>query len=111
MVIDKSCTKYICTLCGSDYNNHNDAEDCYRNCHSQSCVADIDEINVERYQCEMCGKEYDSNIAAGKCEQKHTQKEDKWFILYDSNKKMQKLIEIGSHPMQKKIHSYIGDHI
>lgn len=96
---------FKCPLCSSYFWKESDAEDCLRECMDNGETVE-EEIRT-RYVCEPCGKKFKEEEDAIECEQEHIRNQDFQFFKWQSRIEKERMLQVASHPDQKKLEEAI----
>ena len=88
-----------CPYCKTTFEDDDDCEDHIKDHHMESPIEDYE----TKYICEICKDKFDKYSKALKCETKHEEGKDLKYQQYLHQIEMDKLIEAGNHPSQKKL--------
>lgn len=97
--IDLSIWK--CPLCCSFFWKESDAEECLRECMDNG--EEVSEETRTRFVCEPCEKKFKEEEDAIECEQEHIRNQDLQFFKWQSRLEKARMLQVASHPDQKKI--------
>lgn len=96
MVIYK--TSWRCPYCYKLYAEEYQARDC-----ANDCVEVEGPIEAQRPVCEICERVFERDEDAKKCEIKHAEQNDSFYVEYLVKKNVEGLMKAASHPAQKKL--------
>jgi hypothetical protein len=93
-------------LCGTEYENEDEAWDCIRECQDMGDTPD--EVEVNGFVCEFCGDDFEFYKNAKDCEQTHEENQDNFWLARQRKEEMARLEAAASHHDQKRVAVFVG---
>jgi len=99
MVKTEEVESWKCPYCRAKFRDNDDCDEHIQETHLDSPIHNTDII----YKCDGCHDEFKTYQEAFKCEQDHEEGNDLHYQALIRQQEMDKLIEAGNHPAQKKL--------
>jgi len=99
MVKFETAMIWICPNCKAEFRDDSDCDDHIIDAHTESPITKTKQI----YKCEGCLQEFTKLQDATKCEGEHEEKNDFQYQALLHQRELDKLLEAGNHPAQKKL--------
>jgi hypothetical protein len=102
MVETVQLKRWLCPICHVSHESRSWANECQKE-HLLEAMDEPREHWLEQYECEMCKKQYDLEQTAGKCEQHHIGKHDKFYVKFSIEKNFRNLEKAAMLGGQQKL--------
>src|SRR4030042_2005260 len=99
MVTRQCIEMWSCPHCSAEFDNEDVCNDHIEDAHCEIGIYKTKNV----YKCDVCNEKYDKYNEALDCETAHKEGNDMQYQAFLDQQEMDKLVEAGNHPSQKKL--------